>query len=112
MRKVTLRRLIPVASAASRGFSAVLLTGPRRSGKTTLLQLMRPKADYRLLEDPDSLAQVHDDPRGFLDGLRFPVILDEIQNAPGLVARALRVPLALPALRGADRLPQFLYPLG
>jgi len=34
----------------------LLLTGPRRSGKTTLLQLMRPKADYRLLEDPDTLA--------------------------------------------------------
>jgi hypothetical protein len=58
MRKVTLRRIITVANAASRGFPAVLLTGPRRSGKTTLLQLMRPKADYRLLEDPDSLAQV------------------------------------------------------
>ena len=85
MRKPILRQLITVANAASRGFPAVLLTGPRRSGKTTLLQLMRPKADYRLLEDPDTLAQVHDDPRGFLDGLRFPAILDEIQNAPELL---------------------------
>ena len=41
MRKLTLRLLIPVAEAASRGFAALLLTGPRRSGKTTLLQLMR-----------------------------------------------------------------------
>jgi uncharacterized protein len=85
MSKLTARRLIPVANAASRGFSAVLLTGPRRSGKTTLLQLMRPKADYRLLEDPDTLSQVREDPRGFLDSLRFPVILDEIQNAPELL---------------------------
>ena len=85
MRKPTFRRLITVANAATRGFPAVLLTGPRRSGKTTLLQLMRPKADYRLLEDPDTLAQVRDDPRGFLDGLHFPVILDEIQNAPELL---------------------------
>jgi hypothetical protein len=85
MRKPIPRRLIPFAEAASRGFPALLLTGPRRSGKTTLLQLMRPKADYRLLEDPDTLAQVKEDPRGFLDGLRFPVILDEIQNAPELL---------------------------
>jgi predicted AAA+ superfamily ATPase len=85
MRKLTPRRLITVANAASRGFPAVLVTGPRRSGKTTLLRLMRPNADYRLLEDPDTLAQVHDDPRGFLDGLRFPTILDEIQNVPELL---------------------------
>jgi hypothetical protein len=32
---------------------------------------MRPKADHRLLEDPDTLAQVREDPRGFLDDLRF-----------------------------------------
>jgi hypothetical protein len=60
VRKPTFRRLITVVNAATRGFPAVLLTGPRRSGKTTLLQLMRPKADYRLLEDPDTLAQVRD----------------------------------------------------
>jgi predicted AAA+ superfamily ATPase len=35
MRKLTLRLLIPVAQVASRGFAALLLTGPRRSGKTT-----------------------------------------------------------------------------
>ena len=70
---------------ALRGFSALLLSGPRRSGKTTLLRQLRPEADYRLLEDPDVVAQVRADPRGFLDGLRFPAILDEIQNAPELL---------------------------
>lgn len=85
MPKLTPRRLAGVAERASRGFAALLLTGPRRSGKTTLLQLLRPKADYRLLEDPDTLAHAKQDPRGFLDGLRLPVILDEIQNAPELL---------------------------
>src|ERR1039458_4508599 len=69
---------------ASRGFGAILLTGPRRSGKTTLLRGLFPKADYRLLEDPDILGQVRRDPRGFLDSLKLPALLDEIQNAPEL----------------------------
>jgi predicted AAA+ superfamily ATPase len=70
---------------AARGFGALTLTGPRRSGKTTLLRQLYPKADYRLLEDPDVLGRVRSDPRGFLDSLKLPAILDEIQNAPGLL---------------------------
>ncbi len=65
-------------------FPALLLTGPRRSGKTYLLKRLFPKADYRLLEDPDLIARVQLDPRGFLSELKFPVILDEIQNTPQL----------------------------
>ena len=79
------RQLQASVDAACRGFGAVLVTGPRRSGKTTLLRLLRPKADYRLLEDPDVLSRVKHDPRGFLDDLRLPAILDEIQNAPELL---------------------------
>ena len=67
---------------AARAFAAVLLTGPRRSGKTTLLRAARPHADYHLLEDPDVVARFRQDPRGFLDGLRLPAILDEIQHVP------------------------------
>lgn len=69
---------------ASRGFPAIILTGPRRCGKTFLLRHLFPNADYRLLEDPDVIASVRADPRGFLEDLRHPAILDEIQNAPEL----------------------------
>ena len=69
---------------AARAFPALLLTGPRRSGKTTLLRRVFPKADYRLLEDPDELARVRTDPRGFVASLRRPAIIDGIQNAPDL----------------------------
>ncbi len=80
------RNLEAVLLKAGRNFPAVVLTGPRRAGKTSLLRHTVPGADYRLLEDPDLLARVRNDPRGFFDELRPPVILDEIQNAPELLS--------------------------
>ncbi|MEW6688983.1 MAG: ATP-binding protein [Pseudomonadota bacterium] len=79
------RRITGELARAARAFPALILTGPRRCGKTTLLRRMFPGAGYALLEDPDVLARVRADPRGFLGELRPPVILDEIQNAPELL---------------------------
>jgi uncharacterized protein len=73
----------PIAKAC-KGFPALILTGPRRAGKTWLLTRLFPKADYRLLEDPEIVGRVRADPQGFLDELKRPVILDEIQNVPEL----------------------------
>lgn len=73
----------PIRKAA-RNFAALLLTGPRRSGKTTLLRKSFPNAAYYLLEDPDVIARVRTDPRSFVDGIKPPAILDEIQNTPEL----------------------------
>ena len=70
---------------AADNFSAVLLTGPRQCGKTTLLKHIFPKATHVLLEAPDVIARVNSDPRRFLDELQTPVILDEIQNTPALL---------------------------
>src|SRR5512145_300536 len=76
------RHLAAVIRRAARDFSAVILTGPRRAGKTTLLRRLFPRAAYVLLEDPDIIARFRADPRAFLEDLRPPVILDEIQNVP------------------------------
>jgi len=85
MRYVT-RKLKPVLLEAARHFPAVILTGPRRAGKTFLLKSALKGAGYHLLETPDVIARVSADPHGFLDSLKTPVILDEVQNIPGLFA--------------------------
>ncbi len=74
-----------MAANAARHFPALVLTGPRRSGKTTLFRNLFPKSQYVLLEDPDVQVRVRSDPRAFLEGLRPPVVFDEIQNTPELL---------------------------
>lgn len=69
---------------AGHAFPVIILTGPRRSGKTTVLRKCFPKAAYYLLEDPDIIDRVRSDPRSFLEEIRLPAILDEIQNVPEL----------------------------
>lgn len=65
-------------------FPAVLVTGPRQSGKTTfLLHEFGKNYQYVNMEDPMERSFAKSDPNGFLD--RFedkPVILDEIQYLP------------------------------
>ena len=80
------RAIEPVVRKAARDFPAVILTGPRRSGKTTLLRhLFRETHRYVSLEQPDVCAAAAEDPRTFLEWNPPPVILDEVRYVPGLM---------------------------
>ena len=94
MRYIT-RTIETSVVAAMRQFPALVLTGPRRAGKTTLLRHQFPRASYHLLEDPAIVARLRSDPEAFLDGLALPAILDEVQNVPEIFAHVrARIDLA------------------
>lgn len=81
------RSLEPVLRKAAREFPAVVLTGPRQSGKTTLLKhIFGKRYRYVSLEPPDIRTAATEDPRGFLAMYRPPVIVDEVQYAPDLLS--------------------------
>lgn len=80
------RALEPVLRKAAAEFPAVVLTGPRQSGKTTLLKhAFGAASGYVSLEPPDVRASAEADPRGFLQMHPAPVIFDEVQYAPDLL---------------------------
>jgi hypothetical protein len=63
----------------------VLVNGPRRAGKTTLVQQIKDRdRSYLTLDDPTTLAAAKADPVGFIRGLNAATI-DEIQRVPDLL---------------------------
>jgi hypothetical protein len=80
------RKLKNVFADAVKQFPAVLVTGPRQSGKSTFLQHERPGAAYVTFDDPLNRDFALRDPNGFLDQFEGnPVILDEIQYVPEIL---------------------------
>ncbi len=72
--------------SAAEKLPVVTLTGPRQSGKTTLVRQVFPDHDYVSLERPDERARALADPLGFLNHFRGNAILDEVQRAPDLLS--------------------------
>lgn len=69
-------------SELSTEFPIVAVTGPRQSGKTTLVQSFFPVYKYFNLEELDIREEVRLDPRGFLSKQNAGFIVDEVQNVP------------------------------
>ena len=65
-------------------YPVIALTGPRQSGKTTLLKSMFKDYRYVSLENPDNRLFAEQDPNGFLELYNQKVIFDEVQRVPSL----------------------------
>jgi hypothetical protein len=79
------RHLEPALRDSAATNPVVTLTGPRQSGKTTLVRELFGDHFYLSLEAPDVRARALEDPRGFLAQGEY-LILDEIQRAPELLS--------------------------
>jgi len=78
------RKLTPHIQKMLGKFPVVSLTGPRQSGKTTLLKNAFPDYSYYNLERMDHRELIISDPIGFLKTIGNKVIFDEAQNLPEL----------------------------
>ena len=65
-------------------YPVITVTGPRQSGKTTLIKKAFPNLPYVLLETPDVRDRAQDDPKSFLEKYPKGAIFDEVQNVPKL----------------------------
>ena len=72
----------------SKSYSAILLTGPRQAGKTTMLRSLAEKEnkgrEYVSLDDLATRDMAKNDPALFLQIHKPPVLIDEVQYAPEL----------------------------
>lgn len=70
--------------SALTGYPVVVVTGPRQSGKSTLIRHTLPGWQYVSLEDLDTRGFAQSDPRGFLSQHSTPLVIDEAQHVPEL----------------------------
>ncbi len=72
----------------SRSYFAILLTGPRQAGKTTMLQKLRERENigrqYVTLDDLMERSLAKNDPAMFMQLHKPPILIDEVQYAPEL----------------------------
>ena len=80
------RTIEPQLQDLASKYPIVTVTGPRQSGKTTLVKAVFNKKPYVNLEDPDIRHLADEDPRGFLAKYPHGAILDEIQRVPKLLS--------------------------
>lgn len=78
------REFAPSITRMGRQFPAVLVTGPRQVGKTSLLKYLLPKASYVSFDLPSLARQAEENPKAFLSSFEEPALLDEVQYVPSL----------------------------
>ena len=79
------RQITSQINRLKKGFPVIAVTGPRQSGKTTLIKNIFPKYTYFNLENPETLNMVENDPAGFINTNNHKIIIDEVQKVPQLL---------------------------
>ena len=77
--------------AAARARPAVVVTGARQVGKSALVRRLFPEHSYVSLDLPSLAAEAEEEPASFLARFPPPVVIDEVQYAPGLFRHVKRV---------------------
>ena len=80
------RELSGTIEEAARYFPVITITGPRQSGKTTLIRNEFSQLPYYSLENLDVRSYAVNDPVAFLNQNTEGMILDEVHNAPDLLS--------------------------
>lgn len=70
----------------AKGYPAIIITGPRQSGKTTLVKHVFKEKPYVSFENPDIREMSQQDPRGFLEKYESGAIFDEVQRSPEILS--------------------------
>ncbi|MCL2602097.1 MAG: ATP-binding protein [Treponema sp.] len=66
-------------------FPVTLLTGPRQTGKSTMLKHLFPKHLYITFDDSTLRLAAKKEPNAFIESLKTPVVIDEIQYVPEIL---------------------------
>jgi uncharacterized protein len=85
-KKMIQRILGEKIEAAAKKMPVIAVTGPRQSGKSTLVQAVFPHYTYTNLEDIEHRKFALQDPKGFLHYVGNKAIIDEVQYAPELLS--------------------------
>lgn len=80
------RNISPSIEALIGKFPVLTITGPRQSGKTTLIKQLFPELPYISLENPDVYDRIVADPRELFREHGHRIILDEVQRYPKLLS--------------------------
>ncbi|MBD3366351.1 DUF4143 domain-containing protein [candidate division WWE3 bacterium] len=80
------RSITPYLKKAAKEFGVVSLTGPRQSGKTTLVKDTFPNHQYVNLENLVELNAIREDPASFINNVEGGIIIDEVQKYPELLS--------------------------
>ena len=79
------RAITPFVHKLAENFPVVMITGPRQSGKSTLVQKIFPHHEYISMDDASELEMAKASPSEFISSKSTGIIIDEVQKAPTLL---------------------------